>query len=282
MPARKALEAEVSGTKSQNFKAALHVLSGGLSQGALLGAILRVAVVMGILSIWQVTTFALQINPYIFPSPLDVFSTLVASIDFLAMHMFVTLYEAILGFAIAVVVGVGLAIILSHFRRFRDASYPVIMFVQTMPKVALAPVLLLWFGYGLIPKLAISFLASFFPILINTMTGLTTIDEELLYLTKVLGATPSQVYRKVRLANALPYMFAGFKVGITLAVLGAVVAEFVSSEHGLGFIIVTAQGQFRTDLAFAAIFLLSLIGLGLFYTIEFLRRLVMPWQSEEL
>ncbi len=282
MPARDVLEAEVSGTKSRSFKAALHVLSGGLSQGALLGAILRVAVVMGILSIWQVTTFALQINPYIFPSPLDVFSTLVASIDFLAMHMFVTLYEAILGFAIAVVVGVGLAIILSHFRRVRDASYPVIMFVQTMPKVALAPVLLLWFGYGLIPKLAISFLASFFPILINTMTGPTTIDEELLYLTKVLGATPSQVYRKVRLANALPYMFAGFKVGITLAVLGAVVAEFVSSEHGLGFIIVTAQGQFRTDLAFAAIFLLSLIGLGLFYTIEFLRRLVMPWQSEEV
>ncbi len=282
MPARNALKAEVTGTKSQNFKAPLRVISGGLSQGALLGAILRVAVVMGILSIWQIMTFALQINPYIFPSPLEVFSTLVASIDFLAMHMFVTLYEAILGFAIAVVVGVGLAIFLSHFRRVRDASYPIIMFVQTMPKVALAPVLLLWFGYGLIPKLAISFLASFFPILVNTMTGLTTIDEELLYLTKVLGATPSQVYRKVRLANALPYMFAGFKVGITLAVLGAVVAEFVSSEYGLGFIIVTAQGQFRTDLAFAAIFLLSLIGLGLFYTIEFLRRLVMPWQSEEL
>ncbi len=282
MPARDVLEAEVSGTKSRSFKAALRVFSGALSQGALLGAILRVAVVMGILSIWQIMTFVLQINPYIFPSPLDVFSTLVSSIDFLAMHMLITLYEAILGFAIAVVVGVGLAIFLSHFRRIRDASYPVIMFVQTMPKVALAPVLLLWFGYGLIPKLAISFLASFFPILINTVTGLTTIDEELLYLTKVLGATPSQVYRKVRLANALPYMFAGFKVGITLAVLGAVVAEFVSSEHGLGFIIVTAQGQFRTDLAFAAIFLLSLIGLGLFYTIEFLRRIVMPWQSEEV
>jgi NitT/TauT family transport system permease protein len=282
MPARDVLEAEVSGTKSRSFKAALRVFSGGLSRGALLGAILRVAVVMGILSIWQIMTFALQINPYIFPSPLDVFSALVASIDFLAMHMLVTLYEAIFGFAIAVVVGVGLAIFLSHFRRVRDASYPIIMFVQTMPKVALAPVLLLWFGYGLIPKLAISFLASFFPILINTMTGLTTIDEELLYLTKVLGATPSQVYRKVRLANALPYMFAGFKVGITLAVLGAVVAEFVSSEYGLGFIIVTAQGQFRTDLAFAAIFLLSLIGLGLFYTIEFLRRLVMPWLSEEV
>jgi NitT/TauT family transport system permease protein len=156
------------------------------------------------------------------------------------------------------------------------------MFIQTMPKVALAPVLLVWFGYGLLPKLAMTFLSAFFPILINSMAGLTAIDEELLYLTRILGATPVQVYRKVRLANALPYIFAGLKVGITLAVLGAVVAEFVSSDRGLGFIIVTAQGQLRTDLAFAAIFLLAVIGLGLFFALELLQRLLMPWQPKEV
>ncbi|MDP2604657.1 MAG: ABC transporter permease [Deltaproteobacteria bacterium] len=230
-----------------------------------------------LLTFWQAATYVFAINPYILPSPLAIGHTLIVSMGFLTRHMLVTLAETLLGFALASVVGVLLAMVLAHFRRLREASYPVLIFVQTTPKVALAPVLLVWFGYGWLPKLAMTFLAAFFPILINTMAGLTNIDEELIYLTRILGASSTQIYRKVRLRNALPFMFAGFKVGMTLAIIGALVAEFVSADRGLGYIIVTAQGQFRTDLAFAAIFLLAVIGLGLFYLLEAAEKFLLPW-----
>jgi NitT/TauT family transport system permease protein len=240
------------------------------------------ALITALLSLWQAATVLFAINPYILPPPLAIARTLILSLRFLTPHVLVTLTETVLGFFLAAVVGVVLAMVLAHFRRLREASYPVLIFVQTTPKVALAPILLLWFGYGWLPKLAMTFLAAFFPILINTMAGLTTIDEELVYLTRVLGATPTQVYTKVRLRNALPYMFAGFKVGMTLAIIGALVAEFVSAERGLGYIIVTAQGQFRTDLAFAAIFLLGVIGLTLFYLLAIAEKILLPWLPRDL
>jgi NitT/TauT family transport system permease protein len=238
--------------------------------------------IAALLSLWQAATALFAINPYILPPPLAIGRTLVLSLGYLSTHVLVTLSETVLGFLLAAVVGVVLAMVLAHFRRLREASYPVLIFVQTMPKVALAPILLLWFGYGWLPKLAMTFLAAFFPILINTMAGLTTIDEELVYLTRILGARPTQVYTKVRLRNALPYMFAGFKVAMTLAIIGALVAEFVSAERGLGYIIVTAQGQFRTDLAFAAIFLLGVIGLGLFYLLAIAEKILLPWLPRDV
>lgn len=240
------------------------------------------ALIAVLLSFWQATTALFAINPYILPPPLAIARTLFLSLGYLTPHVLVTLTETVLGFLLAAVVGVVLAMVLAHFRRLREASYPVLIFIQTTPKVALAPILLLWFGYGWLPKLAMTFLAAFFPILINTMAGLTTIDEELVYLTRVLGATPTQVYTKVRLRNALPYMFAGFKVGMTLAIIGALVAEFVSAERGLGYIIVTAQGQFRTDLAFAAIFLLGVIGLALFYFLAIAEKILLPWLPRDI
>lgn len=278
----RALEGETPEVGRSKLKGLGRDTLGQRSAHALARLFSHSALAVALLLLWQLTTTLFQINPYILPSPIAILNTLVSSLDFLMGHMLVTLQETLLGFILAGVVGVGLAMLLSHFRWLRESSYPILLFVQTTPKVALAPVLLVWFGYGLLPKLAMTFLSAFFPILINSMAGFTAIDEELLYLTRVLGATPVQVYRKVRLANALPFMFAGFKVGITLAVLGAVVAEFVSSDRGLGFIIVTAQGQLRTDLAFAAIFLLALIGLGLFFTLELLQKLLMPWQPKEV
>jgi len=278
----RALEGETPEVGRSKLKGPGRDTLGQRSAHALARLLSHSALAVTLLLLWQLTTTLFQINPYILPSPILILNTLVNSLDFLAGHMLVTLEETVLGFILAGVVGVGLAMILGHFRWLRESSYPILLFVQTTPKVALAPVLLVWFGYGLLPKLAMTFLSAFFPILINSMAGFAAIDEELLYLTRVLGARPSQVYRKVRLANALPYIFAGFKVGITLAVLGSVVAEFVSSDRGLGFIIVTAQGQLRTDLAFAAIFLLALIGLGLFFTLELLQRLLMPWQPKEV
>lgn len=278
----RALEGETPETGRSKLQGLRRDTLGQRSAHALTNLLSHSALALVLLLLWQLTTIIFQINPYILPSPIVILNTLLTSLNFLLGHMLATLQETVLGFILAAIVGVGLAMLLSHFRWLRESSYPILMFIQTMPKVALAPVLLVWFGYGLLPKLAMTFLSAFFPILINSMAGLTAIDEELLYLTRVLGATPVQVYRKVRLANALPYIFAGLKVGITLAVLGAVVAEFVSSDRGLGFIIVTAQGQLRTDLAFAAIFLLAVIGLGLFFALALLQRLLMPWQPKEV
>src|SRR4029077_12604985 len=159
----------------------------------------------------------------------------------------------IIGFGVAVLVGIPAATLMIYSEWFRRSVYPILLTAQVLPKVALAPLFIVWFGFGLLPKVLMTFLISFFPIVIDTLTGLNSVRPESLMLIRSMGGTRWQSFWKIRLPGALPSIFGGFKVAITFAVVGTIVAEFVGSDHGLGYILVLARGNLDTVTVFAAI-----------------------------
>jgi NitT/TauT family transport system permease protein len=156
---------------------------------------------------------------------------------------------------------------------------PLLLIAQLVPKVAIAPILLIWFGYGLLPKVLIAFLVAFFPIVVNVATGLAAVERELLDLGRSLEATRWQIFRKFRMPTALPELFSGMKIAITLAVIGAVIGEFVGGNSGLGYLILVANQDLDTPLAFAALLILSVAGILLYAAIELAERLLIPWSA---
>ena len=159
--------------------------------------------------------------------------------------------------------------------------YPLLVFSQLVPKVALAPIFVVWFGFTLLPKVLVTFLLSFFPVVINTVVGLRALDPEVIYLTRSTGASTLDTFLKVRLPAALPTMFAGFKLAAISATVGAVIGEFIGSDRGLGYVILTANGDLNTALSFAAIVILTIIGLILYFGVERLERFCIPWHVSQ-
>jgi NitT/TauT family transport system permease protein len=166
-----------------------------------------------------------------------------------------------------------------HSRVLGNALYPLILVTQSIPKVAFAPILLIWLGYGDLPKVLVAFLVAFFPVVVDTATGLRSPAPQLLDLARQLSASQFQIYTKIRFPSALPHVFSGLKVAITLAVIGAVIGEFVGSEKGLGFLVVQSTSHFKTPLAFAAMSLLALMAMVLFFAVVAVERLVCPWYA---
>ncbi len=179
-----------------------------------------------------------------------------------------TLYEILLGFGLSVVIGVPLAVLMTYSRTIERALYPLLVGSQTIPKVALAPLFMVWLGFGLAPKILMTFMIAFFPIVIGAVIGLVTIEQELIYVARSMGASNWQLFWKVRLRHALPSLFGGLKVAITLAVVGAIVAEFVGADKGLGYIIQVANGHLDTPLLLAAVVVVSAIGIALYLLVE--------------
>ena len=196
-----------------------------------------------------------------------------------AMHALVTSGEVLLGFLLSVAVGVPLAFGIAGSRVFERAVYPLLVASQAIPKVAIAPLLIVWFGFGTTPKVIVAFLIAFFPVVIDTVVGLRAIEPEMLHLAHSMGATRWQTFVKIRLPRALPSIFGGLKVAITLAVVGAIVGEFVASDRGLGHVLMIASGEMNSRLLFAAILVLTLLGVAFFVIIERLERLCIPEQA---
>ena len=188
-----------------------------------------------------------------------------------------TFYETLGGFALSIAVGVPLAILIVYSPWARRALYPLIVLMQAVPKIAVAPVLLLIIGYGEVPKMIVAFLVAFFPIVVDTATGLAATPPELLDLSRAYRASAFKTLMKVRFPMALPFFFSGLKIAITLAVIGAVVGEFVGSDKGLGYLILSATSYWKTGLAFSAMILLSLMAIVLFGAVCLVERLVCPW-----
>ena len=237
--------------------------------------------IIALLVVWQAATVVWDIPLWLLPSPRDIFIAFWVSRTSLLVHIGVTLYETMVGFVMAVIVGVPLAALLVSSDVMWRTLYPILAAVQSVPKTAIAPLLLVWFGTGEIPKVVIAFLISFFPIVVNTATGMVLVEQDLLYLVRSLYATKLQTFWHIRLPNALPYIFSACKVAITLAVVGAVIGEFVGADAGLGYVILIASSQLKTDLAFAAIFLLAVLGMALFWIISALERVLLPWCSPQ-
>jgi NitT/TauT family transport system permease protein len=225
-------------------------------------------VIVAFIAIWQATTVLFSVPRFLLPSPLQVGEEIVDKASLLATHGLVTLSEILLGFIVSVLVAVPLAVLMTYSRTIERALYPLLVGSQTIPKVALAPLFMVWLGFGLAPKILMTFLIAFFPIVIGAVIGLVTIEQELIYVARSMGASRWQLFWKVRLPQALPSLFGGLKVAITLAVVGAIVAEFVGADKGLGYIIQVANGQLDTPLLLAAVVIISVIGIALYLIVE--------------
>jgi len=228
---------------------------------------------------WDLISNALDIQDFLVPAPSDIASSLWEDRSLLISNGWVTLKEVVLGFVIAAIVGVGFAILIHLSDLARRAVYPLLIGSQTIPIVILAPILVVWFGFGLTPKLVIVALICFFPITVNTLDGLRSVDPDLTKMMRALGAGRVQRLWRVEIPTALPYAFSGARVAITVSVIGAVFAEYVGSSEGLGHLINQAQAQLLTARSFAAVVVLSAMALGLFALVTVAERRIVTWDS---
>lgn len=233
--------------------------------------------ILGFLIIWEIAVMLFKLPAYLLPRPTEIVRTLIEEWDSLQSNGMVTAYEMILGYVLAVVIGVPLAIGITASPSFDRFITPILLFFQTVPKIAIAPLFLVWFGVGTMPKVLVAFLISFFPIVIDTAVGLRSVSLEMIDLARSMGATRMQIFTQFRLPTSLPYLFSGLKVAATLAVVGAVVGEFVGADRGLGYILLVANSNLQTALLFATIVVLTALGLLLFYAIEVLEYFMIPW-----
>ena len=222
-----------------------------------------------LLTAWQVLVPVSGLSEFVLPTPLEIATRIVNELPLLATHAYVTLFEVISGFAMAVLIGIPLALAIFYSRAFERAIYPILVALQTVPKVALAPLLVLYLGYDWAPKITLAFLISFFPIVISTVVGLQALDKNLVNLVRSMGANEWQTFFKVRLPAALPNIFGGFKVAVSLAVIGAVIGEYVAAERGLGYLQLQANSLFDTTLNFATVVAISGLGVMLYFIIDF-------------
>ena len=242
---------------------------------ARLNAIIILAYVLAIAA-WQLASSAFSIPAFILPSPLAILERAARSPGALAFHTLVTLQEVVLGFLLAVLFSIPLGILIVSSRVIERFVYPLLVAFQAIPKVALAPILVIWFGFGLTSKVTLAFVTAMFPIVINTVVGMARTPPEMIHLMRSLGASRLQIFHKVRLPAAAPHIFGGFKVGITLSMVGAVVGEFIASNSGLGNFLLIANNSFDSPLLFAIVIALSLLSVALFYAIELIEALVLP------
>jgi NitT/TauT family transport system permease protein len=225
------------------------------------------------LAIWEATVRYYAVPVYLLPAPSLIAHKLVESYWVFLEATMHSVIAIIVGFGLAVLVGIPAATLMIYSEWFRRSVYPILLTAQVLPKVALAPLFIVWFGFGLLPKVLMTFLISFFPIVIDSLTGLNSVRPESLMLIRSMGGTRWQSFWKVRLPGALPSMFGGFKVAITFAVVGTIVAEFVGSDNGLGYILVLARGNLDTVTVFAAILWLIAIGFLFYFAVEVAERL---------
>jgi len=238
-----------------------------------------IAVFIIFLLIWHFGVVLLGIKEYILPTPLAAIKTLGEAKYRWSFNFLATFYEVVGGFILSGVVGVflGIAIVWSDW--LKRTLLPFLVFLNTLPKIAVAPLFLIWFGYGILPNILIVVLISFFPMVINTATGLVAVEEDLLDLVNYLHATKLQKLKLIQLPNSLPYIFSGLKITATTAVVGAIVGEFIASDKGLGSVIISSQTTLSTPAIFGSLIYISVIGLGLFWLVEILEKVLMPWEK---
>ncbi len=230
------------------------------------------------LLLWTAVVWVSKFPEYFLPAPLVIIEELFSTGFTLVPDAWITIQESVLGFLLAIIVGFAIAVIIVWSKTVRTAILPLIVFLQTLPKIAIAPLFIIWFGFGVLPKVIMSFLICFFPIVINTSVGLAAVESDMLDLIQSMSATKRQIFLKVRIPNALPYFFTSLKIAITLALIGAIVGEFVGGEGGLGYQILLANARMNAPKLFAIVFVLVLIGAMLFYIVSGLERIILPWK----
>ena len=230
-----------------------------------------------LLATWQAAASFSGIREYLLPSPISVWNALWTGEISWSQHLWVTTWEIIGAFLMAAGVGVALGVAIAWSPLLANALVPFLVFVNTLPKVAVAPLFLIWMGYGIFPNMLMGALIGFFPVVINTAVGLSQVEADMLDLGRVFNAPKWKIFLKIRIPNALPYILSALKITATAAVVGAIVGEFVASQRGLGFVIVTTQSSMNTSVAFASLIWISIVGLVLYGAVVLLAHLWAPW-----
>ena len=239
---------------------------------------MRVAVVLvGSLVMWEAAVVLFEVREFLVPRPTVVGATMFDDPLWMLSHTWHTLLETIIGFVLAVILGVVLAVLIVSSRFLEETLYILLVTLNSIPKVAVAPLFVVWMGTGLSPKVAIATMIAIFVIVIDMVLGLRSVDPEMIDLARSMKASKAKTLLKIRFPHALPNLFAGMKVGITLALIGAIVGEFVASDEGLGYVILVAQGQFDTPQMFVAIVLLAILGTILFFLVDLAEKIFLPW-----
>lgn len=240
-----------------------------------------VGLILGVLVLWEGAVRLFQPAPIILPSPALILEEFLLAPSYFLRQTLFTLYTTLAGFGLAVVLGLTLAVGIVHSRFLERTVYTLLVALNSVPKVALAPLFVIWMGTGIEPKIAIALMLALFSVVIDAVLGLRTVDPDMVNLAKASRASTFDILRKIRFPNALPSVFAGLKVAISFALVGAIVGEFVAGSEGLGFAILTAQGQFDTPRVFVCLILLGLLGTLLFYIVEGLETLLLPWHVSQ-
>jgi len=235
------------------------------------------AIALLMLVIWQVIVVAFGVKEAILPTPWKIIQTTFIHWELLLIHTWPTTSECLLGFSLAVIIGMGLGILLAIFPMFHSTVYPLIIGFQVVPKVALAPLFIVWFGLGTLSRVLMAFVIAFFPMVVNTYAGILSTDPLMVRMAHSFSASRWTVFCKIEFPNALPYICSGLKIGITFAVIGIIVAEFVTAQRGLGYLIVFAEGNIDTPLMMAAITVLSIVGMILYAAVVALEKLIITW-----
>jgi NitT/TauT family transport system permease protein len=239
--------------------------------------LLSLAGVAVFLIFWEGSVRYFEVKSYLLPAPSEVFVALFRARGRISEHLLVTATSMVGGYLLAIVVGIPLAMAIAGSRTFESSVYPIVIFLQILPKIAIAPLFIIWFGFGLTPKILLVFLLSFFPIVVAGVAGFKSVSPEILEFSRSTGVGALKTFWKIRFPSAMPEIFTGLKVAAALASTAAVVAEFVAADRGLGYLLLVFNGEMLTPLVFADILVLGVLGLLLYYAVEVAQMLIMPW-----
>ena len=236
-------------------------------------------IILSILVLWEILSAAGVVPKFMLPSPFDVVKAFIDDFPLLMHHPWITLVEAFLGLGLGIILGFLMAIIMDRFEFAYKAIYPVLVITQTVPTVAIAPLLVLWLGYGIMPKITLIVITSFFPITIGLLDGFKSADRDALNLLKTMGATPLQNFIHIKFPGSIGYFFAGLRISVSYSIIGAVVAEWLGGFDGLGVYMTRVRKSYSFDKMFAVIFFISAISLFLMYLVKKIQKKAMPWDN---
>jgi NitT/TauT family transport system permease protein len=237
------------------------------------------AVIVALIVLWWLLSAMHVVKPYLLPSPWTTWQAIIHNAGYLWTNTLTTAFETVAAFIVSIIFGIVAGVVMVYSKTIEKTLYPLLVLAQVVPKIALAPLFVVWLGFGNVPKILVAFLIAFFPVVVSSFVGLRSVDPEIIDLAATMNASPLQMFFKFRFPASLPHLFSGIKVAATLAVTGAVVGEFVGSNNGIGNVILEANGNVNTPMLFSGLIVLSLFGVILFVIVEVIERLVMPWHS---
>ncbi|MGL4772266.1 MAG: ABC transporter permease [Clostridium sp.] len=243
--------------------------------------LIPIVFVIILLMLWELTVTLGGIEKYIMPAPSDVISALIKDFNNLVPHIATTLYEGVVGFIIAIVISLILAIIMDLVPVIKKAIYPVLVISQTIPTIALAPLFIIWFGFGALPKIIVVVIVCFFPIVISMSDGLASVDKDLINHFKLMGASKLKTFIHLKLPYGLINFFSGLKIAATYSIMGAVIGEWLGGDKGLGVYMTRARSAYALDKMFAAIVMIVVISMALFFLVGLMERVCTPWNKKE-